>query len=115
MDGNRFDAIARGLARRPSRRAVVFGIGATALSALGLGRFGDSDAKTACRDAGHPCEGTQTCCDRLVCVPHGPGHATRCTPCADGAVASLAPAVSQPPPVRMAKTAAPPMTAAAVR
>ena len=42
-----------------------------------------------CRQAGHPCEGNQTCCDsdHVICVASGPGEATRCTPCPDGQIA----------------------------
>jgi hypothetical protein len=41
----------------------------------------------ACREAGHPCEGNQKCCENLICVTSGPGQAERCTPCPDGQIA----------------------------
>jgi hypothetical protein len=41
----------------------------------------------ACRNAGHPCEGNQRCCDDLVCAVTGPGAAKRCTPCPTGQIA----------------------------
>jgi hypothetical protein len=43
-------------------------------------------AATTCRQAGHPCEGNQTCCAPFVCVVSGPGTAERCTPCPSGTV-----------------------------
>jgi hypothetical protein len=79
MDGTRFDALAKGLASARSRRGVVKGLGAALLGAAGLARFGGAEAKPACRGAGHPCEGNQTCCGDLVCVASGPGAAKRCT------------------------------------
>jgi hypothetical protein len=48
-----------------------------------------ANAGQACREAGHPCEGNQTCChsERVICVSSGPGQALRCTPCPDGQIA----------------------------
>ena len=57
MDGNQFDAFAKGLAATRSRRGVLRAFGAAALGAAGLVRFGGADATPACREAGHPCEG----------------------------------------------------------
>ncbi len=45
------------------------------VSANGTGGGGE------CREAGHPCEGNQRCCEDLVCIVSGPGNAERCTPC----------------------------------
>lgn len=86
MDGNRFDELTRGLAHGRSRRGVMKGLGAAVLGAAGLARLGGVEAKTTCRNAGHPCEGNQTCCDGLVCVASGPGAALRCAACPDGTV-----------------------------
>jgi hypothetical protein len=47
---------------------------------------GRAGAAPSCREAGHPCEGDQTCCDQLVCVVSGPGNARRCTSCPAGTV-----------------------------
>ena len=48
-----------------------------------------ANAGQACREAGHPCEGNQTCChsERVICLSSGPGQALRCTPCPDGQIA----------------------------
>ena len=61
------------------------GIGGPAAPALvGLTT---ADPKPKCREAGHPCEGNQQCCDGLVCIVSGPGKARRCAACPDGQVA----------------------------
>lgn len=54
--------------------------------ALLLAVPGLADNVPACRDAGHPCEGNQSCCEGLVCVASGPGSAKRCAPCPDGQI-----------------------------
>lgn len=107
MDSSRFDALARTLAGRPwlSRRrliervaggsvaaAMVAGIAASA-SAQGNGK----DKGSSCREAGHPCEGNQVCCEGLVCGPSGPGKASRCgAPDATTAAATTATAAAAP-------------------
>jgi hypothetical protein len=84
MDESRFDRLARKFAKGHSRRSVVKGLlgGLAALAGRGL-----AEAKPSCREAGHPCEGNQTCCVGLVCVVSGPGSARRCTPCPTGQIA----------------------------
>src|SRR5579884_596359 len=87
MDGDRFDNLAKRLASgRVSRRAITraLGGGAVGLLAGALGRAGATAAQPACRGAGHPCDGNQTCCAGLVCQASGPGAALRCTACPPG-------------------------------
>jgi hypothetical protein len=69
------DEISRGLANEtlPRRRALAV-LAATAVGALiPFGR-----AEAVCAGRGHPCEGNQDCCGRLVCRSRGPGEAKRC-------------------------------------
>src|SRR5204862_6400734 len=82
-----FDRLTKVLAAERSRRGVLRGLaGGLAAAALALVGAGSVAAKQNCVDAGHPCEGKQTCCDQLVCVSSGPGAAQRCTPCPRGTV-----------------------------
>ena len=115
MDSKRFDAVTRTLGDGFTRRGalgVLAGIAALGLSE-GLakrkhrgngqrqhrgkrsgrkqeaGTEKASPGKSACRPAGHPCEGNQECCNpgNTICVPSGPGAANRCTRCPDGEIA----------------------------
>jgi hypothetical protein len=114
VDSERFDAVTRALGNDFTRRGalgVLAGIAGLRLDELaakrkhrGKGRKkrGKADhrkqesgseraspGKSACRDAGHPCEGNQECCNpgTTICVASGPGAAARCTPCPDGQIA----------------------------
>jgi hypothetical protein len=115
VDNERFDAIARRVGSRFTRRGALGVLAGVAALGLGeglakrkhrgkgsrkkRGKSNDrklesgaeraSPGKSACRGAGHPCEGNQECCnpETTICVPSGPGAAARCTPCSDGQIA----------------------------
>jgi hypothetical protein len=76
MDPTRFDSLTKRLARPgPSRRQLLRGLGSGLLASV-LGRT--VDAAPACRGAGHPCSGHQSCCAGLVCTASGRGAVPRC-------------------------------------
>lgn len=104
MDGKRFDALARALGATRSRRHTVLALVGSALAGwlpeAGLAKPHDHRASrrrkrratkakrrhrikaaAACRPAGHPCQGNQTCCPGLICELTEPGAAKRCAPC----------------------------------
>jgi hypothetical protein len=81
MKGQRFDALTRAMATGASRRRLL----KIVLAGVAGGPLARRDGHVAaaqpkCREAGHPCEGNQVCCEGLVCGPSGPGAANRCTP-----------------------------------
>lgn len=85
VNASKLDALARTLSRGANRRQIVAALTIGVLT--GLADSGPASAKKRCRKEGHPCEGSRTCCDNLVCERGGPGAARRCT-CPDGTVAS---------------------------
>lgn len=66
MDADRFDAIAKGLARASTRRAGVKLAAGGALAAL-LARLGIEGATAACVAAGKGCDKGERCCDGARC------------------------------------------------
>ena len=105
MDASRFDRLARGLAAgRDSRRRLLARAGGAFVVGLGLvsppvaaqeDKDKDKGNGPACRGEGHPCEGNQTCCAGLTCVPSGPGAADRCTAGTTAECAGDCPATEQ--------------------
>jgi hypothetical protein len=75
MDGERFDAVARSLASRLSRRGSLRRLIAAAGALLALGRPAASEAGFNCNYIGCGCAtGTlHPCVDPLVCCPSSPG------------------------------------------
>jgi hypothetical protein len=74
-------AVASGTSRRQALRRIGGGLAAMAVASLLGGET--AQAKPACREEGHPCEGNQECCSGLVCLQKGeagPGNARRCGP-----------------------------------
>jgi hypothetical protein len=69
------DQLSRDLANGTvTRRQALAVLAATAVGAL----IPFSRAEAVCARRGHPCEGNQDCCGRLVCSNRGPGTAKRC-------------------------------------
>jgi len=75
MDGERFDAVARSLASRLSRRGSVRRLAAVAGALIALGVPVRSEAGFNCNYIGCGCSsGTlHPCVDPLVCCPSSPG------------------------------------------
>ena len=71
------DDLARGLADGTMSRRRALGVFAGAAAATLVGAK-TAKAVPACREAGHPCEGNQECCEGLECRVTGPGNAERC-------------------------------------
>jgi hypothetical protein len=77
MDADRFDTLAKVMARGATRRRLMRGVlGSTLISgAVALTGRDPVHAAPRCREAGNPCEGNQYCCPGLVC---GAGYPERC-------------------------------------
>ena len=71
------DQLAQGVASGTVTRRRALGVLAAAVVGATV-PFARAEAVPACREAGHPCEGNQDCCDPLVCRVTGPGNAKRC-------------------------------------
>jgi hypothetical protein len=88
MDHQRFDALARRLARRRSRRGLLADTGRAAVAAVlaGIGLGGArARAQGSCGDEGCPCltGSLSSCVPGLVCCPDNldlPGGSGTCTP-----------------------------------
>jgi hypothetical protein len=79
MDADRFDALAKILAERRSRRRAIEGLAAVALGALGWGEARSASA-LACRTAGALCRENADCCSGL-CARDAFGRRTcQCKP-----------------------------------
>jgi hypothetical protein len=80
MDSRKFDDLTRMFAARASRRSVLKGLAGGAGSGLAaVAGTSSLSAAPACRESGHPCEGSNDCCSGLSCVEGaGPGQAARC-------------------------------------
>lgn len=115
MESERFDAVARALGNDFTRRGalgMLVGIagltwgeaaakrkhrrkgqhqkrGKSGGGKQNPARSRSSPGNSACRAAGHPCEGNQECCNPevTICTASGPGAATRCKQCPDGQIA----------------------------
>lgn len=85
MDGQRFDAIARGLASGVSRRSLLSGV-AAGIGAAVTGWFGRDGVEAArrCRKAGEICRKPGDCCSDF-CGPKDSTGRQRCDVCSDGA------------------------------
>jgi Ion channel inhibitory toxin len=71
------DQLSRDLANGTvTRRQALAVLAATAVGALIP--FARVEAQGECARRGHPCEGNQDCCGRLVCSRRGQGTAKRC-------------------------------------
>jgi len=85
MDGNRFDALAKGLALSQSRRGVFKRAAAAALGAAGLGRLGIAEAGGGNSACAHWCHDNFSGNDAGHCTSdaaHGTGPCYQCGPAA---------------------------------
>src|SRR4051812_1256174 len=113
MDDKQFDGLIRALSNGTSRRGALGLLAAAAELGLrevtatakhhkgkGKGKANGNRSGNAkrrhhhqptakgqkCQAQGKPCEGTQSCCEKLVCAGGGQGLSMRCTPCPTGTV-----------------------------
>lgn len=71
------------------RRSIMKAVPAAALLALAEMRGASATGNgggggSTCRNAGHSCNGNQTCCPGLDCESTGHGNSRQCTPAATG-------------------------------
>src|SRR5688572_16965584 len=82
MDGRNFDDLTKKLARAASRRSFFKGLIGGGAAVVGGSVVSPSETSAQqCRGIRHPCEGTQDCCEGLLCIPASfEGQSERCCP-----------------------------------